>query len=377
MRYFARVTAGLEAIAWQDIQQRTGATLIGFGHRRIDFRYEGPAVELLNLKSVDDLYLFVTQLRGFDRSRASLTHFQRLGDMDFADDLKLIATLRDIGEPPTFAITASHLGKRNYSRYDVEAAVEKALSRLGWSFVPNLPEVEESHDIDLRILIEDDWALVGFRLGDSPLHRRAYKRASVSGSLKAPVAYCLALLAELPSATDMLILDPTCGAGTILIEAAHLISEGRLVGIDIEPAAIAAAAENSGRAGVRAEIVPNDVADHLQHAIQNDAPPLMLLYNGNIRNTPFSDNPIQAIIANLPWGKQVEPGMDLFPLYYAILQLAETNLDRAGRVVLLTDQVETMQKALAQCPTLVLASTFQISLFGSHPTVYLIHKDLG
>ena len=44
-----------------------------------------------------------------------------------------------------------------------------------------------------------------------------------------------------------------------------------------------------------------------------------------------------------------------------------------GRAVLLTDQAEPMLAALEACPALHLASAVQISLYGRHPTMYVLH----
>src|SRR4029079_13948483 len=71
-QYFARVTAGLEQLVWQDIERRCDAQLIGFGHRRIDFAYAGTPVALLDLRGVDAIYVHAARLTGLDHTRASL-----------------------------------------------------------------------------------------------------------------------------------------------------------------------------------------------------------------------------------------------------------------------------------------------------------------
>ena len=95
-----------------------------------------------------------------------------------------------------------------------------------------------------------DWALLGLRLGALPLHRRAYKVASRPGSLKPPVAYCLGLLAAL--APSDVVLDPACGAGTILVEAVALAPSGVVCGGDLDPFALETAQANLQAAGMSA-----------------------------------------------------------------------------------------------------------------------------
>ena len=43
--------------------------------------------------------------------------------------------------------------------------------------------------------------------------------------------------------------------------------------------------------------------------------------------------------------------------------------------MLLTDQAELLLAALEACPALRLASALQISLYGRHPTMYVLHTS--
>jgi tRNA (guanine6-N2)-methyltransferase len=373
-QYFARVTAGLEQLAWQDIERRCDARLIGFGHRRIDFASAGAPAALLDLRSVDDIYVYAARLTGLDHTRASLARLTaKIVPMDLLPALEVCAAVRPIGTAPTYRVTASHLGRRNYSRYDVEGAVATALTgNLPWRFVLNDAE-EQEPELDLRVLLEDDWALVGLRLGALPLHRRAYKVASRPGSLKPPVAYCLALLAALTPGE--VVLDPACGAGTILIEAAALLPSGVVCGGDLDASALETAQANLQAAGRHAVMIELGVGCDLSKVdiTINAEQPTILLYQGDATDLRLADRTVDAVLSNLPWGKQVTPETDLASLYRGLLAMIARVLAPGGRAVLLTDQSELLLAALAACPALHLASTIQISLYGRHPTIYVLH----
>jgi 23S rRNA G2445 N2-methylase RlmL len=369
------VTSGLEQVAWQDIERHCDAQLIGFGHRRIDFAYAGAPARLLDLLSVDDIYVYAARLSGLDHTRASLARLtQKIEPMDLLPALEVCAAVRPISSAPTYRVTASHLGRRNYSRYDVESAVATALTgNLPWRFVLNDAE-EQEPELDLRVLLEDDWALLGLRLGVLPLHRRAYKVASRPGSLKPPVAYCLVLLGA--PASEAVVLDLVCGAGTILVEAAALARSGILCGGDLARSALETAQTNLQAAGIRANLIdPAAAFDPRQIASSNMAErPLALLYQGDATDLRLVDRTVDAVISNLPWGQQVTAEADLASLYRGILASVARVLAPGGRAVLLTDQAEPMLAALATCPALALASSIQISLYGRHPTIYVLQS---
>jgi len=377
-QFFARVTAGLEQLAWQDSERQTGARLLGFGHRRVDFAFAGTPDALLGLRGVDDVYVYVARLTGLDHTRASLTRLaQKIDPAEFIPALDVCAAVRPISYAPTYRVTASHLGRRNYSRYDVEGAVEAALvGNLPWQFVPNEAE-EQEPELDLRVLLEDDWALIGLRLAATPLHRRAYKVASRPGSLKPPVAYCLGLLAEL--APDSVVLDLTCGAGTILVESAALAPSGSICGVDIDQAALEAARANLLAAGLGATIVQLHQGFDPRHPVASSSipseQPNVLLYQGDATALPLADRTIDAVVSNLPWGQQVPADTDLARLYGGILATLERVLVAGGRAVLLTDQSEQLLAALQACPALRLESSLQISLYGRHPTIVVLRTS--
>ncbi|MFN8478939.1 MAG: hypothetical protein U0074_14100 [Kouleothrix sp.] len=102
-RYFARVSAGLEQVAWDDIAQRTGARLLGMGHRRLDFAYAGPPAVLLTLRSVDDVYALVARLNGLDHTRASLPRLsKKIAALDFGSALAAVEAARALPEYPKY-----------------------------------------------------------------------------------------------------------------------------------------------------------------------------------------------------------------------------------------------------------------------------------
>lgn len=163
----------------------------------------------------------------------------------------LVAAVRSL-ELPTgqgvFAVTASFVGMRNYNRFDIEDLIG---ARLGGRYYSRrhggVPPAERS---EWRVVLDGKTMWIGSRPYAVPLHRRPWRTRTVRGSLHPPVAGAMARLAGI--APGHAVLDPFCGAGTLLLEAHAVQPQARYVGSDRDPAALAAARENAaGATGVQ------------------------------------------------------------------------------------------------------------------------------
>jgi tRNA (guanine6-N2)-methyltransferase len=345
-RYFARVTAGTESIAIRELKGLSGLHEVETANRRLNFVTTARPPELLMVRSVDDVYVWVGEIEDIGKHRSTLADITRgVSHLLFDEAIEACRRARDIPDIPSFTITASLSGNRNYNRFEVEASVAPALP--GWRYIPNQPE-HAPVDLDIRVIIEDETSLIGVRLGDTPLHRRRYKRYSTPGSLKPPVAYCMCLLADLQPGT--ILLDPMCGAGTIPLEAAIPFSV-RALGMDISAEAVAAAQANKHEAATWAR------AAHFSRA---DAQML-----------PLADEAVDRIVCNLPWGKQILSEGEIGALYARALPEFRRVLHLSGRIVLLTDRADLLLPAMREFE---IVEQYPISLYGLHPTIFVLRS---
>lgn len=185
-----------------------------------------------------------------------------------------------------FPVTGSSLSSKLHSVPDCQAIIKKAVVErlkeryhLSW-----FPETGPLHRIRFRIL--KDQVSVMLDTSGEGLHKRGYRRESTAAPIKETLAAALCKLARVR--TDGNFIDPFCGSGTLLIEAALLASnrapgltrrfaaeawkdmppdiwkaereraEGlirrditfRASGYDIDPAAVSLTLENAKKAGV-------------------------------------------------------------------------------------------------------------------------------
>jgi 23S rRNA G2445 N2-methylase RlmL len=226
----ARTLRGIEWIAREEVRSRLRIDRIELGHRELRFTLPELVPALLELGTVDDVFVVLAEVDGVTRRRESLA--------------RLASLSLDLGTETTFDVTASFLGKRNYSRFELEDALAASVGAT---------RVTRGGAVSLRVHVVGEVATVAARVADRPLHRRAYREATVPGSAHPPLARALTLLAGEP------FVDPFCGAGTIPIEGA--LAGLRTFGSDIDRRAIEAARLNATGAGVN---VPFHVADAAQ-----------------------------------------------------------------------------------------------------------------
>ena len=332
---FAVTTRGLEAVGAREVGALTGVTVTQTAYRRVSATCAPPLTPLLELRTVDDLFLHVATWPGIGRPRSTLA---RLGSLSAELDLRpaaaTCAALRPVATPPAFSVTASFVGKRNYTTAELKrATAERIAVSHGWRYQPD----DALADLNLRLFIEHDVASVGVRLGKTPLHERAYKQAHVAGSLKPPVAAALIALAGVEP--GMRVVDPCCGAGTILVEAAQ---RGAVVqGGDRDATAVVSARRNLAAAGVVATIGRWDAAA-----------------------LPLAAGSVDRIVANLPWGRQVVPDIALARLYRRSCAEMRRVLAPDGRVALLTNRPGSLPPLDPRS-----VEQIEISLFGQNPTI--------
>ena len=336
---FAITTRGLEEISAEEMASLPGVAVTGGGYRRVLAGVRGDLAPLLGLRTVDDVYLHVAERGGIVRQRTALETLREWGaSLSLEAPLECLRTLRCLPTDPRFAITASFVGKRNYSGDEIKVAMaEGVVATTGWRYC----SLDREADVSLRLFIEHEQALLGLRMGASPLHRRDYKVAQRPGSLKPSVA-----AAMLWSVREIegLGLDPCCGVGTIPIEG--VLMGRRMLAGDIDRQALGAARTNG---------------DQVAQVgwLRWDAARL-----------PVESASVGVVVSNLPWGRQVQVDSGLERLYGAIGREIARVLAPGGRAVLLTTFPEWLP-----ADGMAMLSQREISLYGQRPSIVVLRRE--
>lgn len=244
-----------------------------------------------------------------------------------------------------FRVIARMAGEHEYRRVDFQRAVERGILERDdhtWRLE------EEDADVELWATMIDEEFFLKVRLSDERMRHREYKTAHRPASLRASSAAALAWLSE--PREDDIVLDPFCGAGTILIERAHMGRYAMLLGSDRDAAALAAARVNVGER---------------YKPIQ--------LENWDAGALRLGDASVDKIVTNLPWGLRYGShgeNRKLYPLWFR--EFARV-LKSGGVMVMLTAEWRVMRD-LERTRKIAPSKIIRVSVLGKPAAIYVCRK---
>ncbi|XP_037248425.1 THUMP domain-containing protein 2 isoform X1 [Falco rusticolus] len=166
-------------------------------------------------------------------------------------------------------------------------------------------------DLEIFVHLNDIHSVVGIPLFRLPLANREYIKTA---GLRSTIAWAMASLAEISAGA--FVLDPMCGLGTILVEAAKEWPEACYWGADISDSQLEGADVNIRTAGLMDKIE---------------------LFKASVKALPLPSESFDAVISDIPFGKKFKITKDI-QLLPDILQEMERVLRVGGTVVLLLSQ---------------------------------------
>ena len=157
-----------------------------------------------------------------------LSEFAAADEQALYDGVQAIDWSEHLTEEGTLAVDAvSNASLLRHTRYLAQkvkdAVVDQFRDRNG-----NRPSVDlEQPSIRLNLLLRKDRALLSLDLSGTPLHRRGYRVGQGEAPLKENLACAMLLRAGWPEIFKAggALVDPMCGSGTLVIEAALMAAD--------------------------------------------------------------------------------------------------------------------------------------------------------
>jgi 23S rRNA G2445 N2-methylase RlmL len=318
------VQPGLEEIAGKEIVQTLGGEVKRSGKALVVFRVPEIDTSLLEVRTTEDVFLLAWGTDELTYRAADLESIRRwtAHDVDWAQLLRIHHEIRPKPRgKPTVRLVTQMTGQHGYRRADAGKALLKGLAGKlpgSWRFA------EENASVEIWLTIHGATAVCGLRLSDRTMRHRTWKREHLPASLRPTVAAAMVRLAEVRP--RQLLLDPMCGAGTILAEQLALGrhdrgAKVRVLGGDLDHAALRLAEVNLRPVG-RAPLVRWDAA-----------------------RLPLADASVDAIVSNPPFGVQLGEPAEMAGLYRRLLREWDRVLRPGGRAVLLVADHAALKEA--------------------------------
>ncbi len=324
---YGMVVAGLEEIAAEEIRRDLGGEIRKITSGTVVFRAKAIDRRLLELRTVEDVFLLAWGTDQLTYRATDLDLIQRwtARNVDWGRLFKLHHALRPKPKSrPTYRLVAQMAGEHGYLRKHTRQALAKGLA----GHLPaSWPEAEENAFVEVWLSIHEATAICGLRLSDRTMRHRTWKLEHRAASLRPTVAAAMVRLTGIKPGE--VLVDPMCGVGTIMAEIRCHADRFReqavqVCGGDLEFAAARAAGLNLRRLG---------------------SP---LVANWDARRLPLADQSVDAILSNPPFGKQLASPGEIGPLYRDMIREYDRVLKPGGRATLLVSDVRTLRDAVAE-----------------------------
>jgi putative N6-adenine-specific DNA methylase len=153
-----------------------------------------------------------------------LKHFRCYNQEALYKGVSGVDWLRYIPGNKTFAIDANVTHKFLRNSLFAAQVVKDAICDQFRNARGMRPNVDvKNPDVQLNLYIRDQDGVIYFDTSGAPLHKRGYRIDSVEAPVQETLAAAMLLLARYKG--DEIVLDPCCGSGTLLIEAAMMASK--------------------------------------------------------------------------------------------------------------------------------------------------------
>lgn len=235
-----------------------------------------------------------------------------------------------IGKSDAFPVKGHAIKSKLYSVPDCQKIVKKAVvDRLSAHYGTKwFTESETKYQIEFFIF--KDVAHLMIDTSGVPLHKRGYRPAAGAAPLRETLAAALALTAR--PRQDVLFWDPTCGSGTIAIEAAMILS-GRAPGLGRSFAAEAfgqipsrlwsdarEAAEAAIRKDCEFEVYASDIDEDIldtvyENALRAGVEEHMNIFCADVRKIQKIEGRRGTVVCNPPYGERLMTPAEAEQLY--------------------------------------------------------------
>jgi tRNA (guanine6-N2)-methyltransferase len=322
---YAIVLPGLETIAADEITRDLRGEVKKSERGLVMFRVPEISPDLLKLRTVEDVYLLAWGTDSLTHRAADLKQIRHwtAKEANWPNLLRLHHAVHPKPKgKPSYRLVSQMTGTHAYRRIDAAKMMAEGLAGV---FPASWKPAEENASVEVWLTIHGETGVCGVRLSDKTMRHRTWKTEHLPASLRPAMAAAMVRLAG--AAPGDVLLDPMCGAGTILgeqIELSKLRKAGRVevLGGDIDMNALRAAGVNLRKVGPA------------------------FLARWDAARLPLATASVDRIVSNPPFGKQMATPEEIGPLYKSMIRECDRVLRVGGRAVLLVSEMDPLRDAI-------------------------------
>ncbi|XP_073683542.1 THUMP domain-containing protein 2-like [Garra rufa] len=322
--------AGMEELLAEEVQHKLCATQVKQIPGRVFFSSNSDLQTVTQLKSAERLFLLLRKAEPIslpnNPAKAAVVIKQKvLGAPDiwkqkFQTWTALQQELEQRGQKrkreeeeedglhtPSFRVSCRCNGviARSYTSQRLSRIIGMAIKdHLGWKVDLRDPVLE------VNVYLSDDHCIVGIPLLKHPLASRSYMKHN---GLRSTIAWAMSSLCP-KKLNDCVILDPMCGVGAVLLEAAQEYSNAVFLGMDTDVSQLQKAAENVKASGMAGRVQ---------------------LLQSSAMEIPLADGAVDAVLCDVPFGRKFSCSSDMPTALPCLLKEMERVLRVGGHLVLL------------------------------------------
>jgi 23S rRNA G2445 N2-methylase RlmL len=335
--YYALVVPGIEDLAAAELTRkgaRVTETLSGFDKRDSIIVFTASDIaEVMRGGLLDEVFQIASDQPTPASPKGAKLLAAALDRVQLERAMVTHHALRPKTGKRTFKVVTRVAGKQAFKRDELETAYISAVSAMLSRWAPS----GDKAAIEVWVQVIGARTLTGVRLSGDELAQRRYKRAHLPASLTPTVARALVELSE-PQPGEVM-LDPMCGAGTILRERAEAGGER--------------ANTDDGHRAVPALILGGDVDSAALEAARVNASKQSALALWDARRLPLPAGSVDAVVTNPPYGRQHGATAGLDKLYAGALREIARVLRPGGRAVVLTGEPAVLGRAVPMAMRIV------------------------
>jgi tRNA (guanine6-N2)-methyltransferase len=205
-KFMATTVEGLEDLAAEEVES-LGGRVSEVKRARVLFEGGVDLMYRVNIRArcVHKLMLVL----GCGKARGLDEIYRLAKSIDYSEVIRL---------DQSFAVRTTRVGEHEYTSIDISAVVGQAVIDNFMEARGARPRVDlKSPDVEIGVYVKDDEVVIGVNTTGESLHKRNYRVYDHPAALKTTLAAGMLVLSGWRGEG---LLDPMCGGGTIVVEAA-------------------------------------------------------------------------------------------------------------------------------------------------------------